>query len=166
MRQPTALNTGIQPNILVSIFCGNAKFPQSFYQFFRNSVENVRFHKIFTLGNQVKFQYFAQWPFLGVQQNSPLEKFHKAQRKTAVIESFFRNVTCQQTPWKVFFYETCKFLQNNVFREDLTERLALFISQLTETFSEPSHTSKMERFAKIANDLPAFRLDSQHVFQK
>ena len=65
--------------------------------------------------------------------------------------------------WKVFFYETCKFFQNNVFRVDLPERLALFISQFTETSSEPCHTSKIERFAKTVNDLPVFRLDTQHV---
>ena len=55
----TAWNTAISANILVWKLCGNAEFPQSFGEIARNSAKTVRFHKISTPGNWVKFCYFA-----------------------------------------------------------------------------------------------------------
>ena len=42
------------------IFFGIAEFRQRFRQIARNSVQTVRFHKIFTPGNLVKIWYFTQ----------------------------------------------------------------------------------------------------------
>lgn len=52
--------TVIAPNLLVQKFCENVFFLQSFGQFFRNSAKTVRFRKISTPGNSVKFQYFTK----------------------------------------------------------------------------------------------------------
>ena len=115
----------------------------------------------------MKFRYFATWPFTGVPQNSHLEKSHKGQRKAPAMKSFFRKVTYSRHPGRCFSIKLANFFRTMISEKISPKRLALFISQLTEAYSEPSkmlsHTSKMERFAKIVNGLPAVRLNSQHV---
>ena len=56
----TAKNTKISLNFLVSKFCGNAEFPQSFGRIAQNSAETVLFQKISAPENQVKLRCFAQ----------------------------------------------------------------------------------------------------------
>ena len=56
----TLKNTVISPNFLVWRFCRKEQFPHSFGRLARDYGETVPFHKISTLGNQVKLRYFLQ----------------------------------------------------------------------------------------------------------